>query len=195
MENFDRNSQNSSKRKYYLSYREKILNKKRIKYQELNSIEKRKISKRNKSIYNSKSVSQKKVLSLFNQEKYRNMSDEQRLHLKFKNRKKYMMLTAAQKLKLKYKNLMHRLKNKQFIDCTNLRNNEKFSKMATCFVDCIKEGPTEICECCGGLFFKKSIKSISSNYFQNNFDGEMILNFLCVPSMVSFFTLFWCNRI
>lgn len=187
MENIDRNFQNSSKRKYYLSNREKILNNKRIKYQELNSNEKRKISKRNKSIYKSKSVSQKKVLSLLNREKYHNMTDEQRLHLKFKNQKKYIMLTAAQKLKLKYKNLMYRMKNKQSIDPKNLRSSEKFSKLETCFIDCIKEGPTEICECCGGLFFKKSIKSLSLSYFQNNFDEEMIHNFLCVPSMVSIF--------
>lgn len=187
MENFDCNSPKSKKRKYYLNNRENFLNKGRQKYYELNLNEKLKISKRNKRKYKSLSVGRKEVLAQGNREKYRNMTVEQRCHLKFKNQNKYIMLTAVQKLKLNYKKLMTRMKNQQCIAQINLRSNAEFGKLVSNYVECIKEGPTEICECCGGLFFKKSTKTFSSNYFYDNFDVESIPNFLCVPSLVSIF--------
>lgn len=189
MDNFHRNSQISNKRKYYSRNRENISKKMREKYQVLNSTEKRIISRRNKRKYKLLNVKQKQILSQANREKYRNMTVDQRHHLKLKNKQKYAMLNAAQKLKLKYKNLMYRMKKQQCIVQTNLRSDVEFNKLVTNFIECLKEGPTLICECCGGLFFNKSIKSISSNYFQEHFDDETILNFLCVPTLASTFEL------
>lgn len=178
--------ENSSKKKYYLDNRYEILSKKKKKNDQLTANQKRIISFRNKRKYKSLSDNQKKVLSKSNKEKYRDMSDEKRITLKEKNRRKHLMLTAADKIKLKYKNMMYYRRNSnKILDRISSRSVDLL-KLINVYIESIKDGPTEICECCGGLFFKRSMKSISKNLLQTLFDDDGILQLLCVPSMVSF---------
>lgn len=114
------------------------------------------------------------------------MCDDKRNLLKEKNHRKHLMLTAAEKIKLKYKNMKYYRSNSLKILERMSSRKPNLLKLIKVYIEAIKDGPTEICECCGGLFFKRSIKFMSKNLLQNLFDGVVILQLLCVPSMVSF---------
>lgn len=187
------NSENSAKRKYYLRNREQIISAKRKKYNDKSKEELNNLSKINKKRYKRKSLVQKAISSKIIKKKYQSLSTDDLKLLRNENRRKYANLTVAKKLRLKYNNRMRYLRNRQIISQRTLNVNECSLNLIEQYYKSIKEGPTELCECCGGLFFPKSIKGISMNHFKDNFDDEFIKQILCIPQKVN--DVFYLNLI
>lgn len=143
---------------YYNRNREKILKKKRDRYQKM-SVE-------------------KKELKLDNARKrYQSMPKTIKSNLSVKNAKKYASLSAVEK-KNYIENVQSRVGN----------------KLIETYLSEIKDGPTYICVCCGGLWFKKQMKIVNNEFFANGFTDEFISQISCVPHVSTHQLCRYCHR-
>lgn len=129
-----------------------ILRKKREKYHARSKKTKRNESVRKKRKYNSSSPNKKRIKLDVMKKKYIDMPLIEKNNYRKKYREKYQNKTVQEK-----KEYISTIREKHDVN-ENVINNY-FSK--------IKNGPTHICICCGGLWFKTQIKIITQEVFNS----------------------------